>query len=405
MTKPLTGIRAIEISAWAFVPSAAAVLADWGADVIKIEPPTGDPIRALVSNGVGAADGLSYPWEAWNRGKKAIALDLRQTEAQEIVLKLCEQADVLLTSYLPTVREKLGFGLEAVRARNPRIIYATGTGQGAIGPDAEKSGYDAISFWSRGSVSASVTPPGSAKPLGMPTGAFGDSTSGMALAGGITAALLKRERTGEPSEVCGSLLGTAMWSMQMGILGAHVAAQAPAPPPAPRSGAVRNPLVNTYQCSDERWVALCMLQPDLYYEGFVRSIGRGDLVTDPRFSSPGKRAAHAGDLVNELEKTFAGQPLAYWKKALATQRGPWDVVQLVSELAEDEQARLNGFVQNVDYGGGRQLPLVKSPVQFVGAPTELRPAPDFGADTDAVLSSIGMDADAVMEGRISGAIV
>ena len=161
MNQPLRGTRVIEVSMWAFVPSAGAVLADWGAEVIKVEAPTGDPIRALTFGGVAPVDGIAYSWEMFNRGKRDIALDLNQTGGQEIVHELAATADVFLTSLLPTAREKLRIDDETIREVNPRIIYASGTGQGARGPEARKGGYDAISFWSRGSVSASVTPGGS----------------------------------------------------------------------------------------------------------------------------------------------------------------------------------------------------------------------------------------------------
>ena len=153
MSQVLDGVRVVEVSAWAFVPSAGAVLADWGAEVLKIEPPTGDPIRGLVNAGIGPAEGLVFPWEIWNRGKRSLALDLTQPEAQEIVLKLVESADVFLTSYLAPTRRKLGLDIDAIRARNPSIVYACGSGQGPQGPEADKGGYDSITFWSRGSVS------------------------------------------------------------------------------------------------------------------------------------------------------------------------------------------------------------------------------------------------------------
>ena len=221
MNQPLQGVRVIEVSMWAFVPSAGAVLADWGAEVIKVEAPTGDPIRALTFGGVQPTDGVAYSWEMFNRGKRDIALDLKTAGGQEIVHELAATADVFLTSLLPAAREKMRIDDETIRAVNPKIIYASGTGQGTRGPEARKGGYDSISFWSRGSVSASVTPEGS-EPIGMPSGAFGDSLSGMALAGGIAAALAQKEKTGEGALVDGSLLGTAMWAMQMATIGAAV---------------------------------------------------------------------------------------------------------------------------------------------------------------------------------------
>jgi crotonobetainyl-CoA:carnitine CoA-transferase CaiB-like acyl-CoA transferase len=408
MTKVLEGVKVVEVSAWAFVPSAGAVLADWGAEVIKIEPPSGDPIRGLVNAGIGPMEGIVFPWEIWNRGKRGIALDLNHPDAQEIVLRLVEDADVFLTSYLPPTRRKLGIDIDAVRARNPRIIYASGTGQGPRGPEADKGGYDSITFWSRGGVSAAVTPPGFPRPLGQPVGAFGDSVSGMALAGGIAAALAKQARTGEGSLVDGSLLGTAMWMMQMGIVGAAAAAASPsagAPAAMPAGMRIFNALVNSYRTSDDRWVALCMLQPDRYWEGLCRAVGRDDMVTDPRFATSAERAANGAEFVAELERTFASQPLAHWRVALATQPGQWDVVNHLSDLPQDPQARINGFVQDVQYGGGRQLPLIASPVQFDRIAPELAPAPEFGADTEDLLAGLGMDSDKIIEAKISGAVI
>jgi crotonobetainyl-CoA:carnitine CoA-transferase CaiB-like acyl-CoA transferase len=423
LTKPLEGIKVVEIATWAYVPSAGAVLADWGADVVKIEPPAGDPIRGLVNAGVGPMDGITFTWEIFNRGKHGIALDLTVPGAQEIVYGLVEQADVFLTSLLPPVREKLGVDLERIRARNPQIIYAAGSGQGARGEEANRGGYDSITFWSRGSVSASVTPPDYHRPVGMPAGAFGDSISGMALAGGIAAAIAGRALTGTPTVVDGSLLGTAMWAMQMGIVGAAVAAEAPGAPaapgapseqaasagpagaPAPARPIPRNPLVNNYQTSDNRWVALCMLQPDVYWEGLCRVIEREDLLSDPRFATPGDRSDRADDIVAEFDQTFLTRPLAHWLEVLARQKGQWDVVRLVTEVRRDPQAVTNRFIQEVAYSRGRSLPIVANPVQFDRVAPELKPAPEFGADTDAVLESLGMDGEAIIEAKIAGAVI
>ena len=396
----LDGVKVVEVSTWAFVPSAGAVLADWGATVIKVEPPTGDPIRGLVNAGIGSVEGIIYPWEIWNRGKKSIALDLTHPRAREIVLRLADDADVFLTSYLPSTRRKLGIDIDAVRARHPDIVYASGTGQGARGEEADKGGYDSITFWSHGGVSAGVTPEDYHRPVGMPAGAFGDSLSGMALAGGIGAALAHRARTGEGSLVDGSLLGTAMWCMQMGITGEYVATTSGQMTREPQA-IVSNPLVNNYRTSDDRWLALCMLQPDLYFDGLIRAIGREDMLSDPRFSSREMRARHVAEIVTELELTFAARPLEEWQRILALQDGQFDVVRLVSELREDPQAISNGFVQHVDYGLGRTLPLSSSPVQFDRTAPELRPAPEFGADTDELLLALGMDWDAIIDAKVS----
>lgn len=403
----LEGVKVLEVSAWAFVPSAGGVLADWGADVIKVEPPTGDPIRGLVNAGV-MSEGPTFPWEIWNRGKRSIAVDLQQDRARELVLDLAAEADVFLTSYLPATRAKLGLDIADVQARNPEIVYACGTGFGPFGDDADKGGYDAISFWSRGGIASAATPPGYGRPVGMPSGAFGDSLSGMALAGGIAGALLRRERTGKGAVVDVALLGTAMWAMQMGIVGASVMGiTAPEedtsvePPPPPF---VLNPLVNTYRTADGRWLSLCMLQFEQYWRGVFEVVGRPDLINDPRFAD-GAIAQHFGDMVAELEKAFASKTLAEWRVSLAGQPGQWDVVQHISELPHDPQARANGYVQNVSYPGGQELPLIASPVQFDRAAPVLTPAPEFGADTDEVLRRLGLDDEAIIEAKISGGVV
>ncbi|HKY16124.1 MAG TPA: CaiB/BaiF CoA-transferase family protein [Microthrixaceae bacterium] len=404
MEQVLEGVRVLEVSAWAFVPSAGAVLADWGAEVVKVEPPDGDPMRGLISGGVTA--GPSFPWEVWNRGKHSIGIDLRNPEGRELVLKLAESADVFLTSYLPATRQKLGIDITDVQARNENIVYACGSGHGPLGDDANRGGYDAISFWARGGIAAGSTPPDAARPVNQPSGAFGDSLSGMALAGGVAAALLRRERSGVGAVVDVSLLGTAMWAMQMSIVGASVmvAAFAKGEAPALPAAVLANPLVNTYRTADDRWISLCMLQRDVYWDGFFESIGRSELSTDPRFADAAARTEHTTDAVAELEATFATRPLAEWRVALATQPGQWDVVSNVLELPADPQAVANHYVQQVGYGE-TELPLVASPAQIDRTAPALRHAPEFNDHADELLTRLGLTEEQILELRISGALV
>jgi crotonobetainyl-CoA:carnitine CoA-transferase CaiB-like acyl-CoA transferase len=168
---------------------------------------------------------------------------------------------------------------------------------------------------------------------------------------------------------------------------------------------VANPLVSNYKSSDGRWIALCMLQRDLYWDGLCEAIGRADLLSDPRFTTPEDRTANGADMVAELVKTFETETLAHWREVLARQRGQWDVVRLVSEVGQDPQAVFNGFIQQVDYGQGRALPIVANPVQFDRTPPDIRPAPEFGADTDRVLGALGMDEAAIIDAKISGGVV
>ena len=403
MNKPLEGIKVVEVSMWAFVPSAGAVLADMGADIIKIEPPAGDPIRALNAGGIPpGTGGFTFMWEIFNRGKRSITLDLNVEGSLDLLHKLLEDADVFLTSLLPPARRKLKIDVEDLTSRHPKLIYAVGSGQGARGPDAEKGGYDSISFWARSGVASAVTPDNQPYPLPMPGGAFGDGLSGAVFAGGICAAIAQRAMTGKASVVDGSLLGTGMWAMQPGIVGSALVGIPEMPKPG--RAALPNPLVNNYRTSDGRYVALCMLQGQRYWPGFCRAIGRPDLVEDSRFDTDEKRAGNIAECIAVIDEIFAQKPLAEWKQILLTQDGQWDVVQKVGELTQDSAALANQFVQEVDYGDGRALKMVSTPVQFDRQVLKARPAPDLGAHNDEVLGELGFDEEQIINLKVAGVI-
>jgi crotonobetainyl-CoA:carnitine CoA-transferase CaiB-like acyl-CoA transferase len=308
---------------------------------------------------------------------------------------------VFLVSLLPDARKRLGIDVDHIRQLNPRIIYAAGSGQGAFGAEAGQGGYDAMTFWARGGVAAAVTPDGQ-HPVGMPTGAFGDSLSGAIFAGGIAAAIAHRERTGEGTIVDGSLLASAMWAMQAGIVGSSVL-DVEALPKMTRL-ASPNPLVGTFRTKDDRYVALNMLQPDRYWPPLCEAMGRPDLIDHPVFGTAEKRAAHLHQTLAELDAIFATRTLAEWQEILGRQPGQWDVLKKMGELRTDPQALANGYIQTVDYGDGRQLEMVAAPVQFGRTPARLRPAPELGADTDDVLTEIGMTEEQILEARIGGAL-
>jgi crotonobetainyl-CoA:carnitine CoA-transferase CaiB-like acyl-CoA transferase len=404
----LDGVKVVELAEHGFVPSCGAILADWGAEVVKIERPTGDPLRMVMQQGFVADTGdFNFLFELYNRNKRGITLDLRIDEGRAVFDRLIEGADVFITNFLPSAREKLHVTPDELWKVNPTLVYAKGHGQGQRGPDADLGGFDAISFWARGGVAATITPPDVERPVGQPGGAFGDSISGMALAGGVAAALLRRTRTGEGAVVDVALLGTAMWSLQMSISGAAVmmaqaASGAPAPTPAQQ---LFNPLVGNYRTSDDRWVALCMLQRDKYWDGVLVALGRDDLRTDARFATPDALGGHIEEAAAELQQTIATMTLAEACAALASQPGQWDVMQTVLELPADPQAVANGFVQPVAYDGDVVMPMVASPAQFDRTPPTLGRAPEFGADTDDVLQALGMDMDAIIEAKIDGAVV
>ena len=400
----LEGVKVIEVSMWAFVPSCGAVLSDWGADVIKIEPPAGDPIRNLNMGGIApGTGGFTFMYEIFNRGKRSVAMDLNIEGSLDILHKMVADADVFLISLLPSARKKLGIDVDDIKKINPNIIYAAGNGQGAFGEEADKGGYDSLSFWARTGIASAVTPDDADFPLGMPGGAFGDGTSGAIFAGGIAAAIVHRDRTGEASVVDGSLLGTGMWALQPGIVGANLIGVEEMPKMT--RSAMPNPLVNNFRTSDDRFVALCMLQGQRYWPGFCAAIGREDLIAHPDYADDAGRARNIEACLAELDATFATKTLVEWSGILASQDGQWNIVQKAGELAKDPAALANGFVQDVDYGDGRTLTMVSTPVQFDRKPSLAAPARELGIDTDAIMGEIGLDEEAIINAKISGILL
>ncbi len=402
MEHVLSGIRVVEVAQWWFVPSAGAVLADWGADVIKIEHPvTGDPQRGLVTSGFFPdTGGVNFMMEQSNRGKRSVGIDIRNPAGRDALLELVATADVFLTNFLPPARRKLGIELDDIRAVNPRIVYVRGHGQGARGPDAEKGGYDAASFWSRGGIAHALTPPGALAPV-MQRAALGDSTGGMTVAGGVAAALFRRERTGVPSVVDVSLLGTAMWILAPDIVMTRLTDQEM---PMFDRTAAPNPIVNSYRTKDGRWLFLNMLQPDRFWADLCRHLGRDDLSKDPRFENGMARFMNRHECVRELEAVFAARTLAEWRAALDPVEGVWAPMQSAREVGDDPQAVANGYLPRVDRGDGTGFHLVASPVQFDETSPALRPAPECGQHTEEVLLSLGMTWERLTALKQSGAI-
>ena len=405
MSKPLEGIKVVEVAMWAFVPACGGMLSDLGADVIKVEPPTGDPLRGLQIGGMGgdtAGPKIDYSWESYNRGKRSITLDLKSEAGREVLMKLVDGADVFLTNLLPPARRAMGIDADAIRARFPQIIYASGSGSGPNGPECEKGGYDAISFWARGSISATMTEDGASRPVGPPGPAFGDTASGAMLSGAICAALVKRLRTGEGSTVDVSLLGTAMWSMQRLICQSTADGKLR----YPRIGdqVPFNVLVGNYRTSDNRFLSLCMLQADKYWGKFCEVAGRPDLATDPRYADAKARATNGEACWAEVKALFESKTLAEWRDVLARQDGQWDVVQEVGEMHADVQVQANGYLQRADYGDGTSIPMVGVPMLFDGKPMPARRSPELGADSDAILASLGYDEDAVIDLKVQGVV-
>ncbi len=386
---------------YGFVPSAGAVLAAWGADVIKIEHAVpGDPQRGLRQPGTMKVEGDPNPnVEHANRGKRSLGLDIANPEGREVLLGLVRGADVFLTSFLPRVRAKLNIDVDDIRAVNPKIVYARGSALGPRGVESDKGGYDMTAFWARAGVAATLTPEGTEGMIAPPGPAFGDTISGTNLAGGIAAALFKRERTGEPSVVDVSLLSSGVWAMGHTIaLSAHLGRHMEAPK-AGGHGSPRNPLSGVYRTADDRYVSLVMLQPGRFWADVCRHIERPDLIDDPRFADAESIGENTAEAVAILREVIGGKPLSEWIQRFGTLSGPWAPIQDSLQVVSDPQVRANEYIVKAG-----ELELVANPVQFDVVAPESGPAPEFAAQTEEILLELGLDWERIIELKTAGAV-
>lgn len=401
----MAGIRVLELAAWTYVPAAGAVLAEWGADVIKVEhPETGDPQRGLVNSGLipTGPGGVSHMIELPNRGKRSVGLDLKSEEGRDVLLQLAARSDVFLTNFLPHVRTSLGVDVEDIRAVNPDIIYVRGSGQGQRGHERDKGGFDGSAFWGR-IVADMATPGDRDRPVSPPGPAFGDMLGGLTIAGGISAALFHRERTGEALVVDNSLMSTAMWATSATLMAAAMF-EIDSIPKMTRYD-MPNPLVGDYQTKDGRFITLMMLQADRMWPDLVPKIGHPELLDDPRFATPEDRRANGAECIDVLESIFMSKTLEEWKVILDSVEGVWAPVSTPGEIMRDPQAIDNGYVVDVESQAGSTFKMVPSPIQFDEQVPEVTRAPDHGEHTDEVLAELGLTEEQVIELKISGAVL
>ncbi len=404
MTRVMEGVRILEVAEHTFVPAASALLSDYGAEVIKIEPTErGDAMRGLAAAGVVSITGDVHALlEHSNRGKRSLALDLTTEEGLDILYKLAVTADVFLTNKLPRVRKKLKIELEDIRAANPQIIYVAGTGQGERGPDADKGSYDSLAFWCRAGVAMGGKPADSDRVPPPPAPGFGDSIGAMTIAGGVMGALYHREKTGEATTVDVSLLGTGMWAMGQAFALSLVM---DVPWQGPPIGAVRqNPMVNNYKTEDERYISLCCLQADRYWPAMCEAIGQPELGQDPRFPDHAAMLAHSEEVQAILRTAFAQRPVAEWRERLADFPGQWCVVQDTLEATVDPQSVANGYVQECATASGAPFRLIAPPAQFGGEPAPAHRAPEFNEHGDAILEEIGIDWDTIVDLKVRSVV-
>ena len=388
------GVRVVELAQWVFVPVAGALLADWGADVVRVERLDGDPYRGLATQGIGTdSGGVNVSMALANRGKRSIALDLRREDGVAVLHELLASADVFLTSLRPGALSRLGLDADTLRNRYPKLIYARGHGFGVRGPDANQPGYDSSAFWARGGLAHMLTPAERDYPISQ-RGAMGDRNGAMALAFRVSAALLKRTHTGAGSVVDVSLLATAMWTLSSDLLAALNGGDVQ---PVGGRGPQVNPLVGTYRTKDGRHIQLMFLQGDRYWADFCRLVGRDEMIDDLSFADLAARRANSAACVAELDAIFSDRTLAEWMELLSKIDAPWAPVQSVQEVIGDPQVIANGYVGEVTLDSGVAYRLPAVPVQLDEQPPPLRRAPEHGEHTETLLLELGYDWDRISE--------
>jgi crotonobetainyl-CoA:carnitine CoA-transferase CaiB-like acyl-CoA transferase len=397
MPGPMEGVRVVELAVWVAGPSAAAILCDWGADVIKIEPPEGDPFRGLMA--LAGTSGTNPPFELDNRGKRSIALDLRTDEGRAIAYCLTDRADVFVSNLRPGALARLGLDHETLRARNPRLVYAHMSGYGMGSADEDRAAYDVGAFWSRAGVAAMLTPPG--KELPIQRGGMGDHTAGSQAAGAIAAALYHREKTGEGQLITASLARTGAYTLGWDLNTALLTGIAPR---ASVRDTFPNPLILDYPVKGGRWIWLLMLQGDRHWPDFCRAVGREEWLDDPRFATLTARAQNATALIRAIEDVLAERTLDEWAPIFDRENVWWAPVQSLDQVVDDPVMAAAGAWVDVPMPEGTAR-MVATPVDFHGTPWQPRAgAPELGQHTEEVLLELGYDWDGITALKERGVI-
>jgi crotonobetainyl-CoA:carnitine CoA-transferase CaiB-like acyl-CoA transferase len=381
MAGPLEGIRVVELGVWVAGPATGGILADWGADVVKIEPPTGDPAR-MFGRMLGIEDGQSPPFEMDNRGKRSIMLDLTTGEGRSTAFELVSGADVFITNVRPGALRRIGLDFETVAAANAGLVFGLITGYGETGPDADRAAYDVAAFWARAGLAHLLTRPGDTPPF--QRGGMGDHTAGMTLAAAVCAALVARSRTGTGQLVTTSLYRqgayTISFDLNTFLMTGHSIAIG-------QRESMANPCMNNYVAGDGRRFWIVGLEVDRHWGPLCRVVGRPDWLTG--YPRPRDRAANAAEIIASLDEVFAAKPLDEWAKLFATEPDFfWSPINSIEDVVADDQFHAAGGVVYVPDGQASQ-PMVATPADFHGTPWAPRAkAPGIGEHTAEILAEL-----------------
>ena len=393
----LQGVNVVEMATWIFAPMAACVLGELGANVIKVEPHAGDPMRGLIPRVRGHVDWI---WELANRNKRGVALDVRSAEGREALGRLLDDADIFIVNLRRGALERLGLDYESLRESHPRLVYAHATGYGTEGPDIDRPAFDELAYWARGGFMSVLGPPES-EPVRL-VGAMGDMPSAMNIAAAIFAALYQRERSGEGQYLSCSLYGGGIWTNGFAIQAALATGQML--PRTDRYGSF-NPLYNSYRAADGKWLQLAMIQEERFWAPFAEAVELPILVEDARFADAAERREHIREAVGLIEQRIAEAPRSHWAAIFDANDFPWAAAADELEIAEDPQAAANGYVRTMEHRSGRELKILGPPFQLERAPSaNYRSAPELGEHTELVLEELGYDWEQIAGLKQAGAI-
>jgi crotonobetainyl-CoA:carnitine CoA-transferase CaiB-like acyl-CoA transferase len=393
------GLRVVDLASFLAGPGAATVLSDFGADVIKVEPPgIGDPHRMTYKTPPLPSAKENYGWHLSNRNKRGLAIDLKSPPSREVLERLVKWADVLVVNFPHPVRKKLKLTYEDLSPWNPRLIYADLTGYGDTGADADLPGFDITAYWSRSGL-LDMTRDAGAPPT-LPVAASGDHATAMGLYSAIVTGLYRRERTGEGCYVTTSLIGEGIWASAVLVQAALCNANFY---PLHDRKNPPNAIFNVYQTSDNRWFLIVVLSKD--WPALVAAIGQPELASDPRFADDAARAKNSAQLAAILDKIFGAQPLAHWHDVFERARITYGIVKTPAEVATDPQALANDIIVPIEGGGEHLTRTVSSPIKIHGVPkATARRAPELGEHNDEVLRELGFSADQIEGFRASATI-
>lgn len=395
------GLKVVDAAGYIAAPAAATMLSDFGADVIKIEPPgEGDSFRKVYQVPNLAVSEHNYLWMQVCRNRRALALDLKRAEGQAVLHRLVRGADVLITNHPLPLRPKLGLDWPQIEPLNPRLVYASLTGYGETGPEAHKPGYDATTYWARSGLADLVRPDPDGPPANAANGQ-GDQPSGGMLFAAIVTALYRRERTGRGGWVGTSLLANGAWANAMSIQAALVGGEVVYRQPRTRP---RNALTNYYRCRDGRWFILSLIAEEKRWPGFARLVGLDWAMDDLRFATLAERRAHAAELARELDAAFATRDSAEWQALFEAAGQTVGVIARTADVVHDAQMRHAGALVAGDGIPGTGL-TVDSPIQ-IGGEAKVRPraAPALGQHSDEILRDAGFSADDIAALRAGGVV-